>query len=132
MLAIMLGIAHLAIPAGGADAQDQIVEHQPDPKHGEVLFRACLKCHTATPGEVKIGPSLAGIVGRRTGSVADFGYSSDMIDFGRSGGVWDLKTLDRFLTRPRAMVGRTKMVFFGLRKPEDRADLIAYLSSLRG
>ena len=84
------------------------------------------------PGQVKIGPSLAGVVGRRPGSVPAFGYSKDMIDYGASGAVWNAPTLDRFLTRPRALIGGTKMVFQGFRKPTDRDDLIAYLSTIRG
>lgn len=107
-------------------------ERLPDPARGEKLFKACLKCHAVQPGEVKIGPSLAGIVGRRPGSMPAFGYSKDMIDFGTSGAVWDEESLDRFLTRPRALIAGTKMVFQGFRKPYDRADLIAYLSTIRG
>jgi cytochrome c len=117
---------------GTFGVQEEEVEHRPDPAHGETLFRACLKCHAVEPGETKIGPSLAGILGRRPGSVPEFGYSQDMIDFGQSGGIWNTETLDRFLTRPRAMFAGTKMVFFGFKKPEDRADLIAFLSALRG
>ena len=108
------------------------VARPPDPARGETLFKTCRKCHAVQPGQVKIGPSLAGIVGRRPGSVPAFGYSQDMIDYGASGAVWNRQTLDRFLTRPRAMIGGTKMVFQGFRKPSDRADLIAYLSTIQG
>ena len=120
-----------ARPAANS-AQRTEAERVPDPARGEKLFRACRKCHEITPGQVKIGPSLAGIVGRRPGSVSAFGYSQDMIDLGGSGAVWDRSSLDRFLTRPRAMIAGTKMVFQGFRKPVDRADLIAYLSTIRG
>ena len=140
MLFALLGSVGWAFTADSANAQtigalgvqEKEVEHRPDPVHGEKLFRACLKCHTAESGETKIGPSLAGILGRRPGSIPEFRYSQDMIEFGRSGGVWNTETLDRFLTRPRAMFAGTKMVFYGFKKPEDRADLIAFLSSLRG
>lgn len=118
---------------GGAPAfQDVEPERLPDPARGEKLFRECRKCHAVQPGEVKIGPSLAGVVGRRPGSVPGFGYSQDMIDFGTSGVTWNEESLDRFLTRPRALIGGTKMVFQGFRKPFDRADLIAYLQTIRG
>ncbi|MEM7043066.1 MAG: c-type cytochrome [Pseudomonadota bacterium] len=112
--------------------QEEEIERQPDPARGERLFKECRKCHAIVPDEVKIGPSLAGVVDRRPGSVPAFGYSQDMIDFGASGGSWNEQNLDRFLTRPRAMIAGTKMIFQGFRKPADRMDLIAYLSTLRG
>ena len=114
------------------EREQERAEPVPDPARGERLFKECRKCHATAPGEVKIGPSLAGIVGRRPGSVPAFGYSQDMIDFGASGDSWSEQNLDRFLTRPRAMIGGTKMIFQGFRKPADRADLIAYLTTLRG
>lgn len=117
---------------GDPFAEQPEPERQPDPARGETLFRACLKCHAVNPGEVKIGPSLASVFGRRPGSEPAFGYSQDMIDFGSSGAVWDEVTLDRFLVRPRAMIGGTKMVFEGFRKPADRDDLIAFLATVRG
>ncbi len=116
---------------GTAAIDDPKPVRPPDPARGEKLFKECRKCHAVQPGEVKIGPSLAGIVGRRPGSMPAFGYSQDMINFGASG-TWNEETLDRFLTRPRALIAGTKMVFQGFRKPYDRADLIAYLSTIRG
>ncbi|MEM8951064.1 MAG: c-type cytochrome [Pseudomonadota bacterium] len=127
------GTERFPFPPGGATGfQEQEPERQPDPARGERLFKECRKCHAVQPGEVKIGPSLAGVVGRRPGSMPAFGYSQDMINFGTSGAVWNEESLDRFLTRPRAMIAGTKMVFQGFRKPYDRADLIAYLSTIRG
>ncbi|MDH3659725.1 MAG: cytochrome c family protein [Alphaproteobacteria bacterium] len=108
------------------------IEQPPDPARGKKLFKTCRKCHEVEPGQVKIGPSLAGVVGRPPGSVPEFGYSNDMIDYGASGVVWNEQTLDRFLTKPRALINGTKMVFQGFRKPNDRDDLIAYLSTIRG
>lgn len=124
------GIVH-AQQAASPPLQTE-TERPPDPSRGQTLFKACRKCHAIEPGQVKIGPSLAGVVGRRPGSVPAFGYSEDMIDYGASGVVWNAQTLDRFLIRPRAMIGGTKMVFQGFRKPADRDDLIAYLSTIRG
>ncbi len=115
-----------------AAVRDLEPERLPDPARGEKLFRECRKCHAVQPGEVKIGPSLAGVVGRRPGSEPAFGYSEDMINFGNAGATWDEESLDRFLTRPRALIAGTKMVFQGFRKPFDRADLIAFLSTIRG
>ncbi len=127
------GTGRLPLPPGAAtDIQEPEPERLPDPARGEKLFKECRKCHAVRPGEVKIGPSLAGVVGRRPGSMPAFGYSRDMINFGTSGAIWNEESLDRFLTKPRALIAGTKMVFQGFRKPYDRADLIAYLSTIRG
>lgn len=110
------------------DAQNLPEIIEPDPAEGEKIFdRQCKQCHTLQRGQKKIGPSLAGLVGRRPGGIEGFGYSQDMIDFGATN-FWNAEALDLFLTRPRAMLRRTKMAFPGLRKEEDRVDLIAYLS----
>jgi cytochrome c len=115
ILGLMLGHAGLA----GADG---------DPESGERLFRKCKQCHTLVPERTKVGPSLAGVVGRAPGSVEGFGYSQDLIDFGAAGNDWNAETLDAFLTKPRGLIRQTKMAFPGLRKKSDREDLIAYLS----
>ena len=107
-------------------------ERVPDPARGEQLFRQCRACHETTPGQVKIGPSLAGVVGRRPGSVPAFGYSQDMINYGNSGTSWNPQNLDLFLARPRSLIAGTKMVFQGFRKTVDREDIIAYLLTLQG
>ena len=107
---------------------DSLTPIEPDPENGERLFKKCKQCHTTRLGEKKIGPSLAGIIGRRPGSIEGFGYSQDMINFGAAGNLWNRETLDQFLTRPRDLLGRTKMAFPGFKKESDRADLIAYLS----
>lgn len=101
---------------------------QGDPAQGEKIFKKCKQCHTVEQGRKKIGPSLAGVVGRRPGSVEGFGYSQDMIDFGAAGNLWNAGTLDVFLIKPRDLISKTKMAFPGLRKRSDREDLIAYLS----
>lgn len=98
-----------------------------DPENGEKVFKKCKQCHTLEPGKKKIGPSLAGIMGRRPGTVEGFGYSQDMIGFGAAGNFWNAESLDEYLTKPRALIRNTKMAFPGLRKESDRADLIAYL-----
>ncbi|MGI9434123.1 MAG: c-type cytochrome [Geminicoccaceae bacterium] len=102
-----------------------------DLTNGEKLFKKCRQCHTIKAGETKIGPSLAGVVGRRPGAIEGFGYSQSMIEFGAAGTIWNTATLDAYLTQPRNLVQQTKMVFPGLRRAADRADLIAYLSQFR-
>lgn len=72
----------------------------------------------------KIGPSLAGVVGRKAGSISGFAYSAANKN---SGDTWDEQTLDAYLTDPRKFIPGTKMVFAGLKNPEDRRALIEYL-----
>lgn len=125
-LALILGLTMGS--AGLALAEGDPVRNEPDPVHGEQVFKKCKQCHTVVRGQKKVGPSLAGVVGRRPGSVEGFGYSQDMIDFGAAGNFWNPETLNLFLTKPRDLMRNTKMAFPGLRKPSDRDDLIAYLS----
>ena len=129
MLVLLLAIGF----ANHAPAQDLLGFDEPvvgDPVKGEKIFRKCMLCHAVNPSERKIGPTLAGLIGRKPGTMPDFGYSQDMVDFGNGGNFWDEETLDVFLTKPRGLMQRTKMAFPGLRKEQDRADLIAYLTNL--
>jgi len=92
---------------------------------GEAVFKKnCAICHTLEAGKNKIGPSLAGVVGRKAGSVPGFAYSAANTN---SGDIWDEKTLDTYLTDPKSFMPGTKMVFAGLKNPEDRKTLIEYL-----
>jgi nitrite reductase (NO-forming) len=95
-----------------------------DADAGAKVFRKCQACHSAEPGKNGVGPSLFGVVGKKAGAVEDFNYSPAMQG---SGIVWTPDNLDAFLTNPRQFMPGTKMVFAGLRAPEDRANVIAYL-----
>jgi len=101
-----------------------------DPAAGEQRAKVCVACHNFTDPQHKIGPSLLGVFNRKAGSAANFAFSSSMTTFGANGGVWDEKTLDAYLTLPRAVVPGTKMTFAGLQNPQDRANVIAYLKTL--
>ena len=92
---------------------------------GEAIFKKyCMVCHTVEPGKNKIGPSLAGILGRKAGSVEGFNYT----DANKSSGVtWDEKNLDTYLTDPRKFIPGTKMLFAGLKDADDRKALVEYL-----
>jgi cytochrome c2 len=99
-----------------------------DPATGEKVFRAkCSICHSPQPGRNLIGPSLFGVVGRHSGQVPGFGYSTANR---QSGLTWDPATLDRYLTRPGQVVPGTLMSFPGLGDPAQRAAVIAYLATL--
>ncbi len=95
-----------------------------DAAAGETVFKQCMACHVVTPGQNRVGPSLHGIVGRTAGQVAGFNYSTANKT---SGKVWDKETLFAYLEAPQKYIPGTKMAFAGLKKPQDRADVIAYL-----
>ncbi len=101
-----------------------------DASAGESLTRACAACHDFSSANAnKVGPGLWDIVNRTPGTHADFSYSAALTEFGQEN-VWDYEHLDEFLANPKAYVPGTKMAYAGMRKPEDRADLIAYMRTL--
>lgn len=90
-------------------------------------FAKCAACHNAERGGTNgVGPNLFGAFGAPAASKPDFYYSQVMRD---SGLVWDFATLDRFLENPRAVLPGTKMIFAGLKKPEERKAVIAFLKT---
>ena len=96
---------------------------------GQQLFQSqCSICHSAQPGRIVVGPSLFGVVGRHSGRMPGFQYSSANL---QSNLTWDPATLDRYLSDPQQLVPGTLMTFSGLRNPQQRADVIAYLETLR-
>jgi cytochrome c len=100
-----------------------------DAAQGEQVFKKCGACHTVADKTNKVGPSLLGVVGRKVASVPDYSYSDSMKEYGATGAIWDEKTLDTYLTDPKAVVGKTKMAFPGLKAQADRDNLIAFLKT---
>ncbi|HET6184888.1 MAG TPA: cytochrome c family protein [Acetobacteraceae bacterium] len=100
-----------------------------DAAAGKSVFQSsCSICHSAQPGQNRVGPTLYGVVGRKTGSVPGYAYSPA----NQSANItWDAATLDKYLANPRAMIPGTKMTYAGLSDPAKRADLIAYLATLK-
>lgn len=98
-----------------------------DPGKGEGVFRACRACHKVEDGANGTGPHLYGVVGRDIGAVDGFGYSGALSEAAE---VWTPENLNAFLEAPRSWAPGTSMSYAGLRKPEDRANLIAYLDSV--
>ena len=93
---------------------------------GEQISKKCMQCHDFTKGGPnKIGPNLWGIVGSHPAEVANYSFSDAMQ--ARKDKTWTFEELDAFLAQPKTDVPGTKMTFPGLPKPEDRADIIAWL-----
>ena len=102
------------------------------PAEGQTLFNnACRTCHTVKEGDNRLGPNLHGIVGRKVGSLPNYGYSSAMT--AGADLVWDQAMLDRFIANPDAVVpGNNMKPYSGLASAEDRAKIIAYLQAPDG
>ena len=96
---------------------------------GENTFKKCAACHTnVSGGASKIGPPMWGIVGKKSGSHPEFKYSSALAAHGKA---WSVEELNAFLYKPTDYLKGTKMAFAGIAKDEERANLIAYLSTLK-
>jgi len=120
--------------AGGAAADAPIdwgtVLPVADVKAGEAVFAKCKSCHTIDAGGANgTGPNLHGTLGKKPGTHPGFAYSQAMIDHGNKVGVWGYEEISEFLKAPQKHVSGTKMTFVGLKKPEDRIAVIAYLHS---
>ncbi|MDF1634740.1 cytochrome c family protein [Mycoplana sp. MJR14] len=98
-----------------------------DAAAGATVFKKCMACHSVDPTN-KVGPSLQNVVGRPVATVEGFRYSKAMVAFGE-GKTWDEALLTEYLAAPRAVVKGTSMAFAGLKKPEDVANVIAYLKA---
>jgi len=116
---LVLGLGLAMVGATSARAQDAA--------KGEAFFkRACQACHTVEAGKNRVGPSLAGIVGRKAGSVEKFAYSPANKD---SGVEWTEENLDKYLADPKAFMPGNKMAYAGAKNEADRKNLIAFLKT---
>jgi cytochrome c len=101
-----------------------------DPKKGEQLAKVCQQCHTFAKGEPnKIGPNLFGVMAENIASVPNYQFSAALA--ADKGDKWDPDKLNQWLHSPQSFAKGTKMSFPGLPKVQDRADVIAYLQSLK-
>jgi cytochrome c len=114
--------------AGGAEAEKPIEFYlaSADPAKGADVFKKCAACHNADKGGPnQLGPNLWGVVGAPIGEGRGFAFSDALA---KHGGTWDWDSLSKWLTSPKAFAPGTKMTFAGLSKPEDRANVIAFLN----
>ena len=94
-------------------------------ENGEKIFKKCGACHTyKKDGANKVGPNLWNIVNKAKANVVGFAYSIELAEYG---GVWGYEELSQFLYKPKAYIKGTKMNYSGLKKSQDRADLILFL-----
>jgi cytochrome c len=128
--------APAAAPAEQAAAAPKLEPITPllakaDPKRGQELTKICQVCHTFNKGEAnKIGPNLWDVVGEPMGEDRS-GYSFSSALEADKGQKWDPEKLNAWLASPQQFAPGTKMTFAGFPKAQDRADVIAYLQSLR-
>lgn len=145
------GLLALAACGGGAPASeepaetDAVAEAAPEPEPepelpvdvafadltgdaaaGETVFAQCRTCHLVEEGKNGVGPSLYGIIGRASGSIEGFRYSDANAN---SGVTWTPEVMFEYLEAPREFMPGTRMAFPGLKDPQDRADVIAYLDA---
>lgn len=102
-----------------------------DAGQGQTAVRKCASCHNFEQGAGnKQGPELFGVVGRVIGSHEGFAYSEPAQAHASAGDTWTYEALDHFLTAPKGFMPGTKMNFAGVKSPEERANILAYLQTL--
>lgn len=120
------------------EAADQAAPEQPlsyylaraDATRGQAYFARCSACHSiGQGGPAGVGPNLWGVMGHAIGSRPDYAYSQAMRGHG---GTWDWETTNAFLRSPRAFMPATRMTFYGVSDPQDRADVMLYLNGQGG
>jgi cytochrome c len=129
------GDAVAAAPAAAAAAADAPIEERmktADVARGQRAVGACAACHTFDKGGAnRVGPNLHNTVDQTKGHADGFGYSAALRERKAKGEKWDVASLDAFLKNPRAYMTGTSMSFAGISRAEQRADIIAYMQSLK-
>jgi cytochrome c len=136
-MACTLALAALAGCGQGRDAGDaeapaaapQAAQEAPSRlASAPAAFGQCASCHSLEPGRHGIGPSLFAIYGTKAGDIPEYNFSPMLK---ASGLTWDDATLDRWLAEPMQMVPGTKMTYAGLKDPAKRAEIIAFLKTVK-
>lgn len=140
-LAVFAAFAVVLVPQTSFAAPDQGTTEEirqaalaaGDPEAGKKIFKKCKACHKTGEGAKNgVGPMLTNIVGAQIGTVEGFKYSKGFIAKSETGEIWTLEALDTYLTKPRDFIAKTKMSFAGLKKEEDRANVVAFLTFAAG
>jgi cytochrome c len=123
--------APVAAPAPTAEEMQTRIAALPAPfnqasyEDGRRVFAQCRSCHTTAEGAGnRVGPNLHGVIGRRIGTAPGFTYSQPVAS---AGFTWDAEHLDKWIENPAADIPGTRMAFAGVRDPDQRRDVIAYL-----
>lgn len=124
--------AHAATTTAAADAAPAVplatLLAAATPEAGERVSKQCISCHSFEKGGPnKTGPNLWGIIGARFGHLDGYGYSKAFKDAHDAGRVWNFEELDQYLENPKKFMPGNKMSFAGLRRPEQRADMLIFL-----
>ena len=143
----MLALAACGGAPASDDAAEEVAEVEPEPEPepepelpadvafadlsgdaaaGETVFAQCRTCHLIEEGKNGVGPSLYGVIGRTAGTIEGFRYSDANAN---SGVTWTPEVMYEYLEAPREFMPGTRMAFPGLKDPQDRADVIAYLDA---
>lgn len=126
--AFNIEVVEVAGPGGAAPMAEPILAMiaAADVAKGEKIAKACAACHTFNKGGPNgVGPNLYGVLGGPKDHAAGYAYSGALLEQG--GATWTYAELNKFLWKPKAYAKGTKMAFAGVKKPEDRAALIAWL-----
>ena len=104
------------------------------PRKERKVFQKCKACHTVEEGgKDRVGPNLWGVFNTVLGTNRpDYKYSKGIKALGEEGKTWTDELMDIWITNPKQVVARSKMIFPGLKKPDDRADVMAYLKQFGG
>lgn len=122
---LLPGIVAAGLAFGAAGAA---VAQEADPKEGAEVFKKCRACHEIGPdAKNRVGPLLNDIIGRKAGTIEGFAYSDANKAAGGKGLAWTEDVLFKYLENPQSFMPGTKMSFAGLKDPQDRKDLIAFL-----
>ena len=134
---VIEGVEAADAPAG-APAEEALKPIEPllaqaNIENGQKVAKQCQQCHSFDKGGAnKTGPHLFAVVGRPIASISGFAYSESVkkeSDGGKK--AWDVETLNKFIHKPRSVASSTKMAFAGIKKDEDRRDLIGWLKTLK-
>jgi cytochrome c len=95
-----------------------------DVENGKKVYKKCAACHSLEEGKKKVGPTLYGVFGRTSGQLEGFKFSKALV---AAEIVWDETTIDAYIADPKGYIPKNRMAFAGLKKEQDRADVIAYI-----